>query len=71
MFTVKFDSANVRSLITFDEADALKKSIMAATRGVGSSIYQEDEEIWGVEVDTKLEDTDPTFPVIVHARRGM
>lgn len=78
MYTVEFDHRDVWPHETPDLSDALFKGIEAGLKGVGSSIYQERtepgfdgfREVFGIEVDTKVEDGDPTFPVIIHDRRA-
>jgi hypothetical protein len=48
--------------------DALSVAIVSAINGREASVYDGDELVWFVEVDTKVDDDDPHHPAIVHFR---
>jgi hypothetical protein len=50
--------------------EALEQGIVSATRGQEATVFGPGgQAMWCIEVDTKLDDDDPYYPVIVH-RRG-
>jgi hypothetical protein len=56
-----------------DESSALYSAVRSvANKGRDLTVHAGDaahtETLWYVEADTKVEDTDPNYPVIVHAR---
>ena len=54
--------------ISIHAGDALSLAITSAINGREASVYDGDELVWFVEVDTKVDDDSPHHPAIVHFR---
>lgn len=71
MFVARSDTTGEDYFVGFNEDTALLVAIKRATlRGETVVVFFEGEARWVVEPDTKVDDDDPTFPVIVHFRES-